>query len=245
MERDLRRLLGAAPGQDSTPAPGRRPGWAPARLAAALALAAAAVFVLWTVGWRQPALALEMEAALYRRAATGADERLRDGAVVHPGDQLFLEIDSSQPVHVYVLDEDEAGQAFVLFPLPELAQHNPLGAGRHRLPGLLGGREFFGDVTTAGGEESVLLVASVQSLPGLEQALAGIPTAAAGRPVQIGSAQVAGTLRGLGGLSPAPQAASGKLSFLFAELSSRQGIGAEAAFWQLRLQSAPRPAAGP
>ena len=44
--------------------------------------------------------------------------KLSQGSRVRPGDKLFAVIDSSQPVFAYIINRDEAGQSFLLFPLP-------------------------------------------------------------------------------------------------------------------------------
>ena len=61
---------------------------------------------------------------------------LRQGARVVPGDRLFLEFESSQPVFVYVVNQDEQGEGYLLFPIPGNSPTNPLPPGQsHRLPG--------------------------------------------------------------------------------------------------------------
>ena len=43
--------------------------------------------------------------------------RLTQGSRVRPGDELFAVIDASKPVFVYIINRDETGQAFLLYPL--------------------------------------------------------------------------------------------------------------------------------
>jgi len=118
--------------------------------------------------------ALRVEAALFRQAGAGA-EPLVSGDRVSPGDQLFLEISGDRAVHVYVIDEDSEGRAFVLFPAPGVEPRNPLAPGRHRLPGATEGRLRTWEVDSAGGEEVLLLIASDRALPELEEEIRAIP----------------------------------------------------------------------
>ena len=53
-----------------------------------------------------------------------------------PGDRLFLRLQASRPLFVYVLSEDEGGGSSLLFPLPGQDRTNPVPVGGpHRLPG--------------------------------------------------------------------------------------------------------------
>lgn len=146
--------------------------------------------------------ALQVEASLFRATPNGA-ERLVPGARISPGDGLFLEVRGSAPMHVYVLNEDTQGHMYVLFPVPAFDARNPLAADtRHRLPGTVGGRTTNWQVTSAGGRERVLVVASRRALTDLEGEIAGFPTPEVGAPVSYGevSGPVAMRLRGMGGL---------------------------------------------
>ena len=62
--------------------------------------------------------------------------RLASGARVARGDRLSLQVTSSVPTYVYVVNEDDRGESYLLFPLPGLQAVNPLTAGtRHEIPG--------------------------------------------------------------------------------------------------------------
>ena len=54
------------------------------------------------------------------------DQPLLPGARIHKGDRLAMAIQGSDSMYVYVLDQDEVGNVFVLFPLPGLNLANPL-----------------------------------------------------------------------------------------------------------------------
>lgn len=165
----------------------------------AVALDTAAAVV--TSGMAPVPATYEIEAALYRiRERT--EERLQPGARVAPGDELYLKLRASAPLHLYVVNEDEQGAAFLLFPLPGQPQDNPLPAGRMvTLPGALRWR-----VTSAGEREHFLVFASPEPVESLEQAFARLPTPKEGVP--LASAELPDTtlekLRGVGGLTPAP-----------------------------------------
>jgi serine/threonine-protein kinase len=155
----------------------------------------------------------DIEAAFYRASRSG-DERLVTDARIAPGDELFLKLQSSVPLHVYVVDEDEKGAAFLLFPLRGERLTNPLPAGQQvTLPGASRWQ-----VTTAGEREHFLVFASPEPVDSLEKAFARLPTPRAGAPV--GAPLTTATveqLRGVGGITAAPtsQNAEAGLSRLF------------------------------
>jgi hypothetical protein len=188
-----------------------------------------------------------VEAALYRVAGEGgARERLESGAQLALGDALTLEFQSSQPLHVYVINEDEAGHAYALFPLPGLVEQNPLAPGvTHVLPGARpgGSAPLSWVVDSPGGREHLIVLASPERLtdfeaemnalmrPG-EQAVA-IPDAARMR------------LRGIGGLAetkaPAASPASARRVFEMADrLASRSEVAQGVWMRQIELEN-PKP----
>jgi len=151
-------------------------------------------------------------ATLLRRRG-GERARLASGATVAPGDRLQLELEVAEPLHVYVLNEDERGGLYLLFPLTGLDRVNPLaptGAAESIvLPGALLGVEQDWQVTSAGGVERFLIVASRGPAVELEARLGALEPAAPGRALQL---QLAGAgveaSRGVVGLGPAPAARS-------------------------------------
>lgn len=133
---------------------------------------------------------------------SGQRERLSQGARVAPGDSISLSISASESLYVYVINQDERGEAYLLFPAEAYRPRNPLSGGvAHRLPGARDGRLAYWQITSAGGREHMLLVASRARLGSLEdaaEALArpsrdGEPTIAALDPATLGK------LRGMGG----------------------------------------------
>lgn len=184
-----------------------------ARVLAAASLAAAAMALFLVPRWlgdrdeAPAAIPLAVEATLFQKGDV-ADRPLSSGDKVRTNDQLFLEIRTEEPAHVYVLEQDEEGRAYVLFPLAGSDLKNPIAPGaRQRLPGKMEGAALSWVVTSAGGREAFLVVASRRRLAELEDLLSGIETAMFGRPVEATSALMAAVRRGIGGLqkAPAPQ----------------------------------------
>jgi len=143
----------------------------------------------------------DIEAAFYRASRSG-DERLVPDSRVSLGDELFLKLQSSVPLHVYVVDEDEKGAAFLLFPLREDRLANPLPAGQTvTIPSATRWR-----VTSKGEREHFLVFASPEPLDSMEQAFAQLSAPREGMPT--GGAELspaaAQRLRGVGGLTSAP-----------------------------------------
>jgi tRNA A-37 threonylcarbamoyl transferase component Bud32 len=167
----------------------------------------------------------EVDAVLYR-VTGGSREALRTGDLVAPGDQLSLEIESRTAVHVYVLSEDERGEVFVLFPLGGRGAANPLAPGRrHRLPGREGDADLDWQVTSAGGRERFLILASPEPLRPVTEATAAFPEARPDAPVAHPALppEALARLRGVGGVARGtplrPDADAGILSALARDLS--------------------------
>jgi tRNA A-37 threonylcarbamoyl transferase component Bud32 len=156
----------------------------------------------------------------YRISAMLFDDRgpqavqLQSGARVSPGQPLSLRVRSSVPVYAYVINEDDTGEAYLLFPLPGQAVRNPLPPGEfNRLPGTENGERLSWQVTTPGQREHFIIAASPQPSPMLEELIARIPAPALGRPVRShrlpGSA--ASLLRSVGGLVSTPASTDRRL----------------------------------
>lgn len=166
---------------------------------------------------------LTARTALYRSRG-GARETLSPGALVHPGDALFLELQCAEPSHVYVLNEDEAGEVFVLFPISGLDLQNPLAAKTwHRLPGSHSGTPQDWVVTGGQGRESFLVVASREPLSSLEEVLDRFTPATPGHPISYVSLDPRLLLgsRGVGALQAADPATEEAASPILSALSRR------------------------
>ncbi|MGV8041319.1 MAG: serine/threonine-protein kinase [Thermoanaerobaculaceae bacterium] len=215
-------------------------------LAAGLALTVALAVVLRQRASQRPADGgpaggLQVEATLYREAS-GRAELVVPGGSVAPGDRLFLEVESGEPVHVYVLNEDERSGRFLLFPLAGLDSANPLPAGvRHRLPGRRSGVPQAWEVSSAGGREAFLVVAAREPLPEIERELASFEAADPSRRAEAGGQPATtGELRGVGGLaasSAAPAAGARALDRLAARLAARQQADGSVWVQQLELEN--------
>jgi serine/threonine protein kinase len=144
------------------------------------------------------AASYEIEAGFYR--ARGKDAQLlTEDSKVSPGDELFLKFQASKPLNLYVVNEDEKGESFLLFPLPGQRLTNPLPAGQSvTVPDATRWR-----VTSAGGREHFLVFASPDSLVAFEEVFAALPTPKEARPsVPLQFATTLERLRSVGGLAP-------------------------------------------
>jgi len=199
---------------------------------AAVALIAAGLLVWMTLN-RKPA-AVGSPAALapapsptYDVAATfhklGDDGRtvLASGDRIEPGDRLALDFRATRPTWVYVLDADDRGECYLLFPQPVFDRANPVPADSAlTLPGTRAGVESAWTVTSRGGREHLLVIANPEPLPELEATLALLPAPVPGRPVDYARVQpeTLERLRGIGGVgrvpaAPAPAAAGRAAAF--------------------------------
>lgn len=137
-------------------------------------------------------------------------DRLESGSRLALGDSLSLLFEASDSVYVYVIDRDDKGETFLLFPASGLSPQNPLAPNvSHVLPGQRDGRPFYWQVSSAAGGEHVLIVASRRPLPGLETEMLALERPVektAAEPASLANASVGATiseegleeLRGLG-----------------------------------------------
>ena len=163
------------------------------------------------------ATAYTIDAGLYRVSQTG-ETRLRPGDRVAPGDQLALQIQVSKPTHIYVVNEDDRGESYLLFPLPDQQVANPIPADRPvRLPAAAGDTQLYWKVTSAGGREHFLIFATPEPLPAFDRMFASLPRPQLNAPVLASRlpADAVGVLRGVGGLSATPRPSGDKLADQF------------------------------
>ena len=141
--------------------------------------------------------------ATFTRQRDQKEVSLAAGDRVAPGDRLALRIEASTSVYVYVVNADEQGESYLLFPLRGREPANPLAASRvHRLPGQEGGREVHWLITSDGGREHFLVFASPTVMTAVESILQTLPGPEPGRPVapkRLPEAAI-GRLRSVGGL---------------------------------------------
>jgi len=199
-------------------APARRSSRAIALAAVVLVVLATATLMVWRARRTAspevvpaptpaPPATYSVEASFLRRDEGGAS-RLVNGDRVKPGDRLSLEVRATRPAWVYVLNEDEGGERYLLYPQPQFDTQNPLGAdSSFVLPGPVAGRENAWTVSSAGGREYFLVVASPEPVPEIEADLARLPA-----PRTSGSAGYASVseatvrrLRGVGEIGALPE----------------------------------------
>jgi eukaryotic-like serine/threonine-protein kinase len=150
--------------------------------------------------------AYQIDTALYRVRGK-SEQRLRPGERVALGDGLFVKLRVSTPTYVYIVNEDDQGESYLLFPQPGQTIANPVPAGRiHRIPGTTGNAEFDWRVSSVGGREHFLIFASPARMPALEDVFAALPRPELDRTQssQRLPEEAILRLRGVGGLTAKP-----------------------------------------
>ena len=143
------------------------------RLPVAGLIAAAAALIgvaaLWL--WPQPAPAWDSAVQFLRVEPTGNVE-IAANSSLHVGDRLRLNLHSTRDAYVYVLNEDAAGNATVLFPQEAAGLRNPQRSGATlQLPGGEGSTLAW-EVTADSVREEFVVVTALAPLPELDRALA-------------------------------------------------------------------------
>lgn len=185
--------------------------------AAGIAVAGIAVLVLVAIFWRQHNRSVQGPPAPLSSAASGLpysvearawngrgrQAPLTDGSIVALGDSISLTLRASRDLYVYVINEDDAGEIYLLFPSPEFSPTNPLPADQpHVLPGRRRNRDVYWQVTSPGGRERILLVAGPERLATLEAEAERLPRPAKDQPVRYAKLPpeaLKQELRGIGG----------------------------------------------
>jgi eukaryotic-like serine/threonine-protein kinase len=176
--------------------------------------------------------------ARLHRLRPGSDEPLSPNSELALGDALSLEFEGPEPMHVYVFDRDEKGSVFVLFPIAGLDLGNPLPAHAElRLPGTRQGKPFDWRVSSRGGGEEFIVLASRTPLDDLEKEIASLPSARVGgagetRP----GGEAASALRGVGALTPEPASADSNGRRLSESLGRLQQSRPDVWVWKLALR---------
>jgi len=140
----------------------------------------------------------DIDAAFYRKGRNG-EELLVPGGRIAPGDELFLKVQASVPINLYVVNEDEKGESILEFPLPGQLQANPIQPGQQfTLPG----PTMAWQVTSPGEHEHFLVFASPDRLDPLKEAFAELPSPKENAPVipKLPSRTIE-RLRAVGGLT--------------------------------------------
>jgi hypothetical protein len=117
---------------------------------------------------------------------------------VQVGDRLMMSFEAPDASFVYVVNWDDAGRAYLLFPMRESTLRNPLPGGRtHRLPGPVNGEPFAWEVSSGSDSEHFAVIASRVRLAEFEETLGGLAE------VDVDDGELprsvfAGVLRGVG-----------------------------------------------
>ena len=123
-----------------------------------------------------PADTFDIDAAFHRVVARRRtpDSNHRLGV----NDQVYLSVQTSVPTYLYVVNEDEKGHAFLLFPLLGADMGTPLDARTAvRVP-----RDDNWQVDAAGGKEHFIVFASTERQPALEEGFKRLPSPRPGEP---------------------------------------------------------------
>jgi eukaryotic-like serine/threonine-protein kinase len=141
----------------------------------------------------------------FYRERNDSDEPLGSDDRLARGDKLAFHVEVSAPTYVYVVNEDDRGESYLLFPLPGQALSNPLSPGQnHRLPGKdQRQRQLSWTVTSRGGREHFIVIARPDRSPEFEKVISTLPTPVVDQspePAPL-SPDALSTLRSIGGLA--------------------------------------------
>jgi serine/threonine protein kinase len=149
-------------------------------IAATIALATVS-----TWGLHRHFSAFRVDASLFRQESNSLTE-LFPGARVQVDDRLYLELESTKSLYVYVINQDARGRAALLFPVKGLTPANPIEPSqKQHLPGFRGDEQVFWRVTSAGERELFLIIASRDPLEDLEEMLDELPEPKFDQPVSF------------------------------------------------------------
>ncbi len=197
------------------PVPSRMPAsaWRVAAAVGGIAIASLALGIFSTFHRNVSAVPAWQASADFFRVQQRGDVALANGATVTLDDQLVMRFQSNQPAFVYVFDDDDSGEAAVLFPLAGIQPQNPLAANAtYDLPGAMNGTRINWQVSSDAQREAFIVVAADEPLPQLDTAIAGWKHAAPSSPIPR---------RGASRVVPAPiqaETSSAALSAVLAEL---------------------------
>jgi serine/threonine protein kinase len=141
-----------------------------------------------------------IQTTLYRDVQ-GRPVRLRMGERLEPGAEIFAEVRTSIPTYVYVINEDDRGNSYMLFPMPGQSATNPLPASAVvRLPGRQRGKTLNWLVDAPGEHEHFIMFASPERLVDYERLFDALPHPELGKAVAQLSPDARGALRSVGGV---------------------------------------------
>lgn len=113
----------------------------------------------------------DIDAAFFQMGATGR-RPLAMGERVRVRDEISLSVRTTKPTYLYVVNEDDKGESFLLFPLPGDSASNRIPADSDvRVP-----ESYNWVVDSAGGREHFLVFASETRLAAFEEAFRSLPS---------------------------------------------------------------------
>jgi serine/threonine-protein kinase len=212
-----------------SPAPHRPPGVSPKRLvgiAAAIVIVVGLAAVLAVIDWRpgpgardaapaaaaatpDPSLAVtpgdeyRIDSSFYKER-NHVEEPLAPGDRVRPGDRLSFQVQVSVPTYVYVVNEDDEGASYLMFPLPGQSVVNPLQPGRrHRIPGRSQGDLLSWKVSSPGAGNISCCSRAASARPSSKTSSVICPSRSWTKPVSSAqlSPEALSVLRSVGGLA--------------------------------------------
>lgn len=167
----------------------------------------------------------------------GGDLRVRSGGNVRIGDRLSLEVTLDREASVYVFNESDAGEFYLLFPLPGMNITNPLPAGSHRLPGRRGRSPMYWTVNSdGGGGEKILILATCDGILQIDEIVKNAPRASETEAIvypRIPAHVRNAVMRGIGGLATGDAESGGaarrggRLDSLVREIEDSRGATRE------------------
>jgi len=222
--------LGAFVGETIPPPSVVRPGKLRLYLAAALLIVPIAGWLAFhLIGSGAP---LRVSAEFYR-LTQGTEEPLASGASVYPGDRLFLEIEGSAPMYVYVLSLDSTGEMLSLFPIESEEQDNPLESGlKHKIPGVIDGATQYWELGYEKGGESFYVIASKSPLPEAQRILE-----LTGRAPSVDPEPRRGVIRRVPGPDAKPTPSDPELAELMGRVIEISGKRSDVWYWQILLEN--------
>ncbi len=139
-----------------------------------------------------------VQASMFR-TRYGVETPLTAGTELALGDMVSLRVEASKEVYVYVLNTDDAGKTFRLFPLADHQPDNPLAPSKeHRLPGEVGTNW---SVSSAGGREHFVIMVNPVRVDAVEAFVRSILVPRKAAQGQRSPTRDIGELRAVGGLT--------------------------------------------
>jgi tRNA A-37 threonylcarbamoyl transferase component Bud32 len=165
-----------------------------------------------------------VDARFYRREGGRPEAPLVPGQRIAPGEAIALRFEASAPVFLYVVNIDDSSEILLFSPGKD---GKPLAPSRaHWLPGPSEGENNSWLISSAGGREQFVLLASPERVPEFEELVKDLPTPVPGSLAQAARVpeSLSMKLRGVGGLvTTAPGRTDGRVLRWFEEFDELRG----------------------